>query len=80
MVYQSQNNTANTVSKNIPKLRIKKGILQDRNSKDADLALNMVVKIETGESPNLLLRHWKKSPKYSAYRGWNCLNNYGKIT
>ena len=34
------------------KLRIKKGISQDRLSKDADLALNTVVKIETGESPN----------------------------
>jgi len=33
-------------------LRIKKGISQDRLSKDADLALNTVVKIETGESPN----------------------------
>ena len=34
------------------KLRIKKGISQDRLSKDANLALNTVVKIETGESPN----------------------------
>ena len=43
---------ANTVSENIRKLRIKKGISQDRLSKDADLALNTVVKLETGESPN----------------------------
>jgi len=43
---------ANTVSKNIRKLRIKKGMSQDRLSKDADLALNTIVKIETGESPN----------------------------
>ncbi|MFH1029870.1 MAG: helix-turn-helix transcriptional regulator [bacterium] len=43
---------ANTVSENIRKLRIKKGISQDRLSKDADLALNTVVKIETGENPN----------------------------
>lgn len=43
---------ANTVSKNIRKLRQKKGISQDRLSKDADIALNTVVKIETGESPN----------------------------
>ena len=43
---------ANTVSENIRKLRIKKGISQDRLSKDADLVLNTVVKIETGESPN----------------------------
>lgn len=40
---------ANSVSENIRKLRIKKGISQDRLSKDADLALNTVVKIETGE-------------------------------
>ncbi len=43
---------ANTVSENIRKLRQKKGISQDRLSKDADIALNTVVKIETGESPN----------------------------
>ena len=43
---------ANSVSENIRKLRIKKGISQDRLSKNADLALNTVVKIETGESPN----------------------------
>jgi len=50
--YRGQTNMANTVSENIRKLRIKKGISQDRLSKDADLALNTVVKIETGESPN----------------------------
>ena len=43
---------ANTVSENIRKLRQKKGISQDRLSKEADIALNTVVKIETGESPN----------------------------
>ena len=37
---------ANTVSENIRKLRQKKGISQDRLSKDADIALNTVVKIE----------------------------------
>ncbi|OGI19260.1 MAG: hypothetical protein A3J06_03870 [Candidatus Moranbacteria bacterium RIFCSPLOWO2_02_FULL_48_19] len=43
---------ANTVSENIRKLRVKKGISQDRLSKDADLALNTVVKREIGESLN----------------------------
>ena len=43
---------ANTASENIRKLRQKKGILQDRLSKDADVALNTIVKIETGENPN----------------------------
>lgn len=42
----------NTVSENIRKLRQKKGISQDRLSKDADIALNTVVKIETGKNPN----------------------------
>jgi len=40
---------ANSVSENIRKLRQKKGISQDRLSKEADIALNTVVKIETGE-------------------------------
>jgi len=44
---------ANTVSKNIRKLRIKKGISQDRLLKDADLSLNtVVIKIELDDSPN----------------------------
>ena len=43
---------ANTVSDNIRKLRQQKGISQDRLSKDADIALNTVVKIETGGNPN----------------------------
>jgi transcriptional regulator with XRE-family HTH domain len=43
---------ASTVSKNIRKFRLKKGISQDRLSKEADIALNTVVKIETGKSPN----------------------------
>ena len=51
---------ANSVSENIRKLRIKKGISQDRLSKDADLALNTVVKIETGESPNPTVDTLKK--------------------
>jgi len=53
---------ANTVSENIRKLRIKKGISQDRLSKDADLALNTVVKIETGSTPNPTIDTVKKIP------------------
>jgi len=52
MVYQTNLFMVNTVSKNIRKLRQKKGISQDRLSKDADIALNTVVKIETRENPN----------------------------
>jgi len=40
------------ISRNIRKIRKKKGISQDRLSKQADLALNTVVKIETGGNPN----------------------------
>ena len=44
-------------------IRIKKGISQDRLSKDADLALNTVVKIETGESPNPTVETLEKIAK-----------------
>lgn len=42
----------NTIGENIKKLRQQKGISQDRLSKDSDLALNTIVKIETGDNPN----------------------------
>ena len=54
---------ANTVSENISKLRQKKGISQDRLSKDADIALNTVVKIETGENPNPTVETLEKIAK-----------------
>ena len=54
---------ANSVSENIRKLRIKKVISQDRLSKDADIALNTVVKIETGESPNPTVETLEKIAK-----------------
>ena len=63
IVYQSQNNTANSVCENVRKLRIKKGVLQDRLSKDADLALNTVAKIETGESPKPTVETLEKIAK-----------------
>jgi len=53
----------NSVSENIRKLRIKKEISQDRLSKEADLALNTVVKIETGENPNPIVDTLKKIVK-----------------
>ncbi len=45
-------NMTSTISRNIRRIRKKKGISQDRLSKQADLALNTVVKIETGGNPN----------------------------
>ncbi len=54
---------ANKVSENICKLRQKKGMSQDRLSKEADLALNTIVKIETGENPNPTLKTLEKIAK-----------------
>ncbi len=55
--------TANKVSDNIRKLRQKKGMSQDRLSKEADLALNTIVKIETGENPNPTVETLEKIAK-----------------
>lgn len=54
---------ANKISNNIRKIRQKKGISQDRLSKKADLALNTIVKIETGESPNPTIETLEKIAK-----------------
>ena len=54
---------ANTVSENIRKLLQKKGISQDRLSKEADIALNTVVKIETRENPNQTVETLEKIAK-----------------
>ena len=54
---------ANTVSENIRKFRQKKGVSQDRLSKEADLALNTIVKIETGENPNPTVETLEKIAK-----------------
>ena len=53
----------NKVSDNIRKIRLKKGISQDRLSKEADLALNTIVKIETGESSNPTVETLEKIAK-----------------
>jgi len=54
---------ASIISKNIRGIRKEKGISQDRLSKEADLALNTVVKIETGESPNPTVETLQKIAK-----------------
>jgi len=54
---------ANKISDNIRKLRQKKGMSQDRLSKKADLALNTIVKVETGENPNPTVETLKKIAK-----------------
>lgn len=55
--------TNSKVSDNIRKIRQKKGISQDRLSKEADLALNTIVKIETDESPNPTVETLEKIAK-----------------
>ena len=54
---------ASNLSDNIHKLWQKKGISQDRLSKEADLALNTVVKIEAGENPNPTVETLEKIAK-----------------
>ena len=53
----------NKISENIRKLRQQKKMSQDRLSKEADLALNTIVKIETGENPNPTLETLQKIAK-----------------
>ena len=53
MICKSQSDVTNAVSEDIRKLQIIKVISQDCLSKGDDLALNTIVKIEIGESPNL---------------------------
>jgi len=54
---------ANKISDNIRKLRQKKGMSQDRLSKKADLALNTIVKVETGENLNPTVETLRKIAK-----------------
>ena len=53
----------NSVSKNIRRIRQEKGMSQDRLSKKADLALNTIVKVETGENLNPTVETLRKIAK-----------------
>lgn len=46
------NKKLSTISKNIRLHRKEKGFSQDRLSKEAGVAYNTIVKIESGENPN----------------------------
>lgn len=59
-MYQNQETMSNKIGENIRKLRQQKKMSQDRLSKRADLALNTIVKIETGENPNPTLETLQK--------------------
>ena len=54
---------SNKIGENIRKLRQQKKMSQDRLSKKADLALNTIVKIETGKNPNPTLETLQKIAK-----------------
>ncbi|MCB9808971.1 helix-turn-helix transcriptional regulator [Candidatus Nomurabacteria bacterium] len=41
-----------TIAKNIKKYREKLGISQDKLSKLADIAYNVIIKVESGATPN----------------------------
>lgn len=70
---------ANSVSKNIRRIRQEKGMSQDRLSKKADLALNTIVKVETGENPNPTVETLKKTLKHWTFQSPIYLrNNYVK--
>ncbi|MBU2068370.1 helix-turn-helix transcriptional regulator, partial [Patescibacteria group bacterium] len=51
------------LSKNLKKLRKKRGLSQDRLAKLADLANNTIIKIEQGENINPMLDTLKKIAK-----------------
>ncbi len=46
------NKQLSTITKNIRKYRKEKNFSQDRLSKEAEVAYNTIVKIESGENPN----------------------------
>jgi len=46
------NKKLSTIAKNIRLFRKEKGFSQDRLSKEAEVAYNTIVKIESGENPN----------------------------
>jgi transcriptional regulator with XRE-family HTH domain len=59
----SNNISKSNIAKNIKKLRQEKGISQDRLSKLADLSLNSIVNIETGNNPNPTIETLEKIAK-----------------
>jgi len=60
---REKKNSKSNIARNIRKLRQKKGISQDRLSKLADLSLNTIVNIESGNNPNPTIETLKKIAK-----------------
>ena len=46
------NKKLSTIAKNIRRYRKERGFSQDKLSKEAEVAYNTIVKIESGENPN----------------------------
>jgi transcriptional regulator with XRE-family HTH domain len=44
--------SSSKIAGNVKKLRLKKGVSQDRLSKLADLSINTIVNVESGINPN----------------------------
>ena len=59
----SNNISKSNIAKNIKKLRQEKGISQDRLSKLADLSLNTIVNVESGNNPNPTIETIEKIAK-----------------
>jgi transcriptional regulator with XRE-family HTH domain len=51
------------IAKNIKKYRQKQGISQDKLSKLADIAYNVIIKIESGATPNPTIETMSKIAK-----------------
>ena len=56
-------NEISTIAKNIKKIRKKRGISQDKLSKLADIAYNVIIKIESGATPNPTIETMSKIAK-----------------
>jgi len=52
-----------TIAKNIKKYREKLGISQDKLSKLADIAYNVIIKVESGATPNPTIETMAKIAK-----------------
>ena len=59
----SSTNSKSNIAKNIKRLRQAKELSQDRLSKLADLSLNSVVNIESGNNPNSTIETLEKIAK-----------------
>jgi transcriptional regulator with XRE-family HTH domain len=55
--------TQSTIAEKVRKARKKAGLSQDKLAREADVAYNTIVKIESGENPNPTIETLKKVAK-----------------